>query len=228
MREAKVIFCPSNRIEEFLDVYGAKINPRILIFGNSDEEFTDFAFKVPNSVKRIYLQNCQFLDDRIKLLPIGIENLKLGVNGSPRLLINNKPKKKRILIGPFGPTHEERVELTKLRNLQGPWDYVSDRISPDGYSRLAANYSLIAAPRGNGIDTHRFWETLYRGGVPVVLRSNWQQALTYLNLPLRAIQSWEPGAIEELVETFSEPDFEPKAVGPLWANWWLNQFKQDT
>jgi hypothetical protein len=227
LNDAKVIFCPSNRIEEFVDLYGGEISPRILIFGNSDEEFTDFPFKIPASVKRIYLQNCQFEDERIKLLPIGLENLKLGMNGSPKLLVDSKPKKNRVLIGPFGPTHQERAELAKLKNVQGPWDFISERLTPVEYSRLAASYSFIAAPRGNGVDTHRFWETLYRGAVPIVLKSKWEQALAYLNLPHHAIQSWEPNVIAELVEKFPEPSFKPKELGPLWADWWIGKFKLD-
>jgi hypothetical protein len=227
LNDAKIIFCPSNRIEEFLDLYEKEISPKILIFGNSDEEFTDFPFKVPLSVKRIYLQNCQFVDDRIKLLPIGLENLKLGVNGSPKLLINNKLKKKRILIGPFGPTHQERFDIAKLQNNEGPWDFISERLAPCEYSRVAADYSFVAAPRGNGIDTHRFWESLYRGAVPIVLESKWEEALSYLDLPHQAIQSWEPSSVEELVGASHEPHFEPKDLGPLWAHWWINRFKLD-
>jgi hypothetical protein len=227
LNDAKIIFCPSNRIEEFLDLYEKQISPKILIFGNSDEEFTDFPFKIPTSVNRIYLQNCQFEDERIKLLPIGLENLKLGVNGSPKLLINNELKKKRILIGPFGPTHQERFDIAKLQNSVGPWDFISERFTPEEYSRVAASYSFIAAPRGNGIDTHRFWETLYRGAVPIVLNSKWEEALAYLNLPHQAIQSWKPSAVAELVERFPYPSFEPKDLGPLWAHWWISKFKLD-
>ena len=35
------------------------------------------------------------------------------------------------------------------------------------YGRVAA-HRYVAAPRGNGLDTHRLWEALYLGCVPIV------------------------------------------------------------
>jgi hypothetical protein len=32
------------------------------------------------------------------------------------------------------------------------------------------NHKFTFCPRGNGIDTHRLWETLYVGGIPIVVR----------------------------------------------------------
>ena len=37
--DAKIIFCKSNRIEQFFADYRGSINATILLFGNSDEDF---------------------------------------------------------------------------------------------------------------------------------------------------------------------------------------------
>ena len=36
------------------------------------------------------------------------------------------------------------------------------------YYQQVAAHRYVAAPRGNGLDTHRFWEALYLGCVPIV------------------------------------------------------------
>ncbi|ORC91829.1 exostosin [Trypanosoma theileri] len=39
------------------------------------------------------------------------------------------------------------------------------------YLNLLTQHKFVLAPRGNGMDTHRLWETLYMGSVPIVQRS---------------------------------------------------------
>lgn len=57
------------------------------------------------------------------------------------------------------------------------------------------NHSFVLCPRGNGIDTHRLWETLYMGSIPIVRRdishSNWT------DLPIVFVDSWD-----EITEDF--------------------------
>jgi hypothetical protein len=89
-------------------------------------------------------------------------------------------------------THPERKELLELvtediSNVMA----IHKRITAWEYSRLSQQYEFIACPRGNGIDTHRFWESLYRGSVPVVKRSIWTEMIEELGLPIVQLDSWE-------------------------------------
>jgi hypothetical protein len=45
-------------------------------------------------------------------------------------------------------------------------------------------------PRGNGIDTHRFWECQYLGVVPVVERSPHTEMWAQLGLPVVLLDDW--------------------------------------
>jgi hypothetical protein len=51
------------------------------------------------------------------------------------------------------------------------------------------NHSFVLCPRGNGIDTHRLWETLYMGSIPIVRQdiahADWQ------DLPILFVNSWD-------------------------------------
>jgi len=47
----------------------------------------------------------------------------------------------------------------------------------------------VACPAGTGVDTHRFWEALYLGSVPIVLRG--QLSAMYENLPVIQLNAWE-------------------------------------
>lgn len=50
------------------------------------------------------------------------------------------------------------------------------------------NHRFVLCPRGNGVDTHRLWETLYMGSIPIVKR---HCALEEFNdLPILWIDDW--------------------------------------
>ena len=55
------------------------------------------------------------------------------------------------------------------------------------------NHKFVLCPRGNGIDTHRLWETLYMGSIPIVIN---EVALNeFKDLPILFIDNW--GVISE-------------------------------
>ena len=48
---------------------------------------------------------------------------------------------------------------------------------------------FVPCPRGNGLDTHRIWEALYLGAIPVVLNSDRFAALE--GWPILFIEEWK-------------------------------------
>jgi hypothetical protein len=57
------------------------------------------------------------------------------------------------------------------------------------YLRNLSTYSVVPCPEGNGPDTHRLWETLYMGGIPAILKSEFLYPLTK-SLPVIQLRSW--------------------------------------
>ena len=59
------------------------------------------------------------------------------------------------------------------------------------YLRAMRDAGLVVCPRGNGPDTHRFYEALYVGALPVVLKSSYAaQMASHLGLPHLAVKKW--------------------------------------
>lgn len=59
------------------------------------------------------------------------------------------------------------------------------------YLREMRDCGVVLCPRGNGRDTHRFYEALYVGAVPVVLESDYSARVAkYFGLPFVALRSW--------------------------------------
>jgi len=63
------------------------------------------------------------------------------------------------------------------------------------------NHKFVLCPRGNGLDTHRLWETLYMKTIPIVKREIYNKDFT--DLPILFINKWE-----EITEEFLHQKYE--------------------
>jgi hypothetical protein len=226
-----VFFIKSERLENSLLNLSDQTEDFVLIAGNSDRDFLINMPEMPRNLRRLYLQNSFISDgDLIRTLPIGVENLRHSTNGLPRTLragIGFSEKRNQILLGPFGATHSERAQILDLGTHK---DLVvsTQRVSPNEYSKYASTFRLVACPRGNGVDTHRVWETLYRGSIPIVIDNAWSRSLEYLNLPIIRIPAWTKNHLLETLEKSAEfiPKL-PQNLEFLWINAWEKLFRQD-
>jgi hypothetical protein len=85
-----------------------------------------------------------------------------------------------------------RGPLLEQLRLQGA-NVEMPELSPRGriqYLRNLRSHSLVPCPEGNGVDTHRLWETLYMGGTPVVISNKIVNSLIN-DLPVIVLENWE-------------------------------------
>lgn len=223
-----LVFCPSSDYLHLKKIYTSENKIPVLVLGNGDHDFNeDELIQLQQVAKKVYVQNLDYVIDEFEVLPIGIENLRLGQNGRQSLVRNRvswKDKESRVLIGPFANTHPERLKLLEFSGVTGLWDFQRGRIAPRKYAKLAEKYKFVACPRGNGLDTHRFWETLYRGSIPIVKESTWAHLIERLGIPLLMVPEWTPGELNEVIANVGFKDYDPKSISALWINHWDELF----
>lgn len=117
------------------------------------------------------------------LIPLGVEERRRFEHNKPWLFAKPVSKPGYILVGPFAPTNLVRNSVNTLHPTP-EIEIRTNRLGPLMYSRLAGHFRFVFCPPGNGIDTHRFWETLYRGSIPIVLRSEWSTYFLNLGIPM--------------------------------------------
>ena len=90
------------------------------------------------------------------------------------------------------------------------------------YLKDLRKYNFVLCPAGNGMDTHRVWETLYMGGYPIVLRTPYMQAILK-HLPVAWVTNWreitEQGFLEKSWNTLQS---ESHDIDRLRLSWWRN------
>jgi hypothetical protein len=94
------------------------------------------------------------------------------------------------------------------------------------YLKNIKSHCLVPCPEGNGIDTHRLWETLYMGGTPIVLKNSVIDPLVE-HLPVIQLNNWHEILNEEQLHRewlrMQNSEMNPKK---LTIAFWLNFIKE--
>jgi hypothetical protein len=161
---------------------------------------------------RVYVENLE-LEPREKIYPLPI-GLRDGFETAPtnfpmsekfyKILGSNKDTTRcDEIFSHFSIwTHPERSKLNKIvSDLNGYCTLTIERntefklptgdISPVNYLRAINRHSFVLAPRGGGIDTHRFYESLRAKAIPIVKKSGTAFDAVYETFPCVAIDDWE-------------------------------------
>ena len=200
IRQAEVLFVKSEFLPEAFERLSNGATKKIVLVGDSDIDWPTPPSSQPRAVKGMFVQNLLTgHTDRIRVLPIGVEGWNYGRNGLPHLYGRTHlltPKLRRMMIGPFANTHLERKKLIDARFVDKRLDKSeAKRISSLAQALKSSTSTHVLCPRGNGMDTHRFWESIYRGSRPVVLKSQWATALKS-----------EVGTVFDTVDSFAESE----------------------
>lgn len=161
----------------------------VLYLHNSDHPF-DIQYKhlLNNEcIKSVYSQNIDYPEDNSKLfyLPIGIANAMWKHGNLQELykVIKNtfkKTKTKSIYVNINASTFGYRklfLEKIKEKNTYP----LTDSKPYKDYLNDLSQHRFCLCLRGNGVDTHRFWESLYLGVIPVIVNNKDTKCKNYVN-----------------------------------------------
>lgn len=101
-----------------------------------------------------------------------------------------------------GAHYETRVDL--LNNLRMHPNICREHLARNRnkmWERLS-KFAFAFAPSGAGIDTHRFWETLSLGTVPVVVAMS--LSVLYTQFPVVVLNSWDDVAAPNAIQRWRE------------------------
>lgn len=88
------------------------------------------------------------------------------------------------------------------------------------------NHHFVLCPRGNGIDTHRLWETLYMGSIPIVLRNVAHSDWT--DLPILFVDSWDQLNEEFLLKELERIQTTTWNYNKLNINYWIRYIQNES
>ncbi len=234
VKSGSIIFCESEQASELqMQILSELEVPIILILGNSDQNHDhSYSYLRTNpNVEKVFAQNMVTEIDGFYPLPIGLENAWHANHGNitsfKKLSKVKRDRKSRIMWTFSVHTNvavrsKAALELLRVK--------VADKfgsISSKDHRKLLLTYSFVASPPGNGLDTHRTWEAMYLGCVPIVLRSYMADHFEKLGLPIWVIDSYsELGSLDEHDLELKYEEFKPRfESAALWFDYWASKIK---
>jgi hypothetical protein len=171
-------------------------NPFTLITHNSDTNLTEsdpVVKQILGSKKLIrwWGQNLCFIHPKMRILPIGIANSMWDHGKVENYAIGPINKSDDVYFNFNIYTNREKRESC-YNVFKNQYEFLPMLPVQDNVRRLA-QYKWCICPEGNGVDTHRLWEAMYLGSIPVVLRSPFIDALMHYTegeLPIYVVDSW--------------------------------------
>jgi hypothetical protein len=220
------------------DVLQRRVWPklRLLVVHNGDNQ-TNYDILIPflNANPRVHawLQNNTVTHPQIRSLPIGDQNrMWRGGNGSyePTVRTSRSADREHGILYPWCSTTNPMrpIWYAEAKLLRSRTDLlVLPRLDKEDYIDALGASNAVVCPPGNGLDTHRHWESLYMGASAIVQNNAHTRCLLheYPSLPLIPIDS--PMDLQSLVVQPAPSPFHPMLLRHYWQVMFRSYMSQD-
>ena len=159
------------------------------------------------NINMFYSQNLCVIDNKAKILPIGLGNsqwehgnIKIFKDVLKKTYKYKKMNKIYVNFNDNTYIHRSKYkEYVKNLNDSNNLFIQENNLSYEEYLKELSKYKYCLCPRGNGLDTHRFWECIYLGVIPIVINNKeTKSAEFYKLLKNMNINFIELGTISEI------------------------------
>jgi hypothetical protein len=216
-------------------IYPPNIGLPIIISGHGDYPVDDKAVEHYHP-KIWFAVNKQTTNNNVYSLPLGITNDTLETHLHPIYgniecmiqVMNEIIEKKDLLYMNFNiNTYPSERQMVFNIFHDKPWTTVgSIENTIEGrtkFLREIKSHDFVLCPRGNGVDTHRLWETLYMGSIPIVKRDIGYTE--FEDLPICFVDNWEQINPEFLKKEKERIQNNSWNMESLKISYWINKIK---
>ena len=202
----------------------------ILITHQADTMITKKLFaKKPECINHWFALNVGYKNNSLVPLPLGIANdysYKKNIVSKDLLHDINEKKfhDKKVLVYVNFNENTNKKERSWIKPYFNKIDWAEveeDNLSIKQYADKIKNASFVICPWGNGIDSHRIWETLFLGSIPIVKKHTTFNNLK--DLPIFFVNDFKELTEEKLKEfLLSLESSESFNKEKLNVNYWEN------
>ena len=206
LKDFDIIYTHTFYVKQLFDVISRVDKKLIIITHNSDQNIDD-SYIVPDNVVRWFAQNVNVISPKIESIPIGLENNRWFLSERKKEKMAEKYYKERMHMKNLVYINHnvannpvQRGGIYELFQGKG-WATIKDGRNGhafDNYLDNVYNHKYMICPEGNGMDTHRTWECLYMGTIPIEKR-NINNAF-HADMPILLVDDWKEITEKYLLE----------------------------
>lgn len=206
--------------------------PFVMFTHNSDYTINEGYLKYLDDSKILvwFAQNVGIKHPKLKPFPIGIANA--GYSHGDISIVNKirdeNNKKENMFYTNFNIQNNktereyclQQTGLNIREDVNGGWNGFAGGYklptSFEGYLRDLSKTYFCISPKGNGIDCHRTWESLYMGCIPIVTKSEVVDA--HKDMPIIILNDWSE---------FKSINFNKELYHKIWNNFNIGDLHLD-
>lgn len=204
-----------------------------VITHNGDYAVDDHKVSFYKNLKKWFGQNVITTNSKVIPIPIGLENDYIAGQPSKKFFleklskIENNPNSLIYLNCNINTFIVDRLPAYQhFVNQKWCTTKLHGTVSYEQYCVDILKHKFVVCPRGNGLDCHRNWETLYLGRYPVMKKCHSLEKL-YSDLPVLFVDEWEQVTEELLLSTAENFAFKQFNYDKLKFSYWSNLIEKD-
>ena len=131
-------------------------------------ELIKIYFLKPKCISKWYSINVEFEEENLIPIPIGMTIFTKNLQGRDLRSTPFSEKQKTLYINFNKNTNHKNRNKIYQTYKNKDWAIIKQpTLSMEEYNNDIQKNLYVLSPWGNGVDTHRFWEALYSGSIPI-------------------------------------------------------------
>ena len=232
IKENDIIFCNTHfikslfrQLENIKDLRNIK-----LITHQTDIRITKKLYDTkPKCISEWYSINIDTKENNLIPLPLGVSNDYSPKNPKYREFKKIKKiesKNNKIYVNfEINTNRRERFSLYNLYKNRESFFLEKPNLTMTEYLQKLNENLFILCPWGNGYDTHRFWESIYVGSIPITKKHiTYDSAALLPNIQVPNYKDIDIERMNNIRLNFDESKFEYEK---LTIDWWIRKIKEN-
>lgn len=195
LKDRNIVYTHTMYVKSLFSVIRG-LNCKFIIVSHNCDVNVDDSFDIPSNVEYWFTQNVNTINAKIQSIPIGLENEKWfkGLKKKQRMvdkLASPRYSRNLVYLNCNANTNPSK-RYPVYWHLEGKsWATVKRGVNGQKFEEYLDDiysHPFIVCPEGNGMDTHRTWEALYMGSIPIEKRN--LNNRYYADLPICFVNSW--------------------------------------
>jgi len=230
-----IIFCKTDEILRFFERLRLTRKRVVLVTGESDYPCDALRQQfLPPHVIRWFAVNVTHPHPRVTALPLGLGGIKDAVtlhlkemeglqnenlSRDQWLYINFRPETNSAIRQKIYDAFKNRAEQEHWITFEPPKNHGNN----EKFLTQLRRHRFVLAPPGNGIDTHRLWESLALGAYPIALRSSVLEP--FEKLPVLFVDDYNEVTLDFLKKNLDQLEEKKKNQVMIQMDFWREKIK---